>query len=208
MYSKTDINLSLPSLKYTRRQYVMKAPHRNIFSDNGEYLWKGHTFNIFLLWSTINNSKSQIYNKSFLPTAREGSVNHSIHGRGGRGVVDFPAWPAGSASRWGVRLVGGLHPGGSTSRGVCIQGVCIWGVCIQGSLHPGGLHQGGLHPGGVGQTPQLMTSSGGHCSGQYASYLNAFLFHLSSSKIIETKKCLIDMLPTVNSNTLYIPKHG
>ena len=39
MYSKTDINLSLPSLKYTQRQYVIKAEHWIIFSDNGEYLW-------------------------------------------------------------------------------------------------------------------------------------------------------------------------
>ena len=157
-------------------------------------------FSFFEAQSITPRAKYTI--KSFLPTAREGSVNHSIHGRGG-GVVDFPAWPAGSACRWGVRLVGGLHPGGSTFRGVCIQGVCIWGVCIQGVC----MHQGGASR-GVGQTPQLMTSSGGHCSGQYASYLNAFLFHLSSSKIIETKKCLIDMFPTVNSNTLYIPKHG
>ena len=126
MYSKTDINLSLPSLKYTRRQYVMKAPHWNIFSDNGEYLWKGHTFNIFLLWSTINNSKSQIYNK-ILFTDCKGRLCQSFYPREG-GLL---------TSQHDQRA---LHPGGvCVWWGVCIQGVCIWGVCIQGSLHPGGL---------------------------------------------------------------------
>ena len=44
--------------------------------------------------------------------------------------------------------------------------VCIWWVCIQGEK--------GLHAGGLGRPP-VVTSRGGHCSGLYASYWNAFL---------------------------------
>ena len=71
---------------------------------------------------------------------------------------------------------------GSAYSRVCIRaGLHPGGVCISGCLHPGGLHPGesaswgglhprGLHPGGlemglpqgVGQTPLIMTSSGGH----------------------------------------------
>ena len=73
----------------------------------------------------------------------------------------------------------------------CIRGICIWGVCIQGCLHPGwsayrgtclqrGMHPGDMHPESlhlVGLTNHpILTSSGGHSTGRYASYWNAFLF--------------------------------
>ena len=39
-----------------------------------------------------------------------------------------------------------------------------------GSTYEGGLPLGG----GAAQSPPVLTSSGGHCSGRYASYWNAF----------------------------------
>ena len=68
-------------------------------------------------------------------------------------------------------MVRGLHPGGG---GSAFRG---------GGQYPRG---GGLHPTGLPQgegsasrgldRPPVVTSSGSHCSGQYASYWNAFLF--------------------------------
>ena len=61
-----------------------------------------------------------------------------------------------------------LSTGGLHLVGVCIQGVA-------GCLHLG--EEGGCVSRGVMQIPTVVTSSGGHCSGRYASYLNAFLFY-------------------------------
>ena len=124
--------------------------------------------------------------KVSLPTAREGTVFRSVcqsfcpRGQGG---VGFPACISGHMTR-------GLHPGvciwGSVSRGVCIQeglhpersasGVCITGggYASGGSASRWGLGRPPLSALGDRQTP-LMTSSGGHCSGLYASYWKAFL---------------------------------
>ena len=49
------------------------------------------------------------------------------------------------------------------------------GVCLQGKESVSG--RGGLPPGLRGSAqapPPVLTSSGGHCSGQYVSYWNAF----------------------------------
>ena len=91
------------------------------------------------------------------------------------GVCIWGSLSRGSVSRWSC-IQGGLHPGGSASRDVCIGGSAS---TVKG-MHLGGLHPDGLWgdthclPWGDWQTP-LMTSSGGHCSGRYASYWNAFL---------------------------------
>ena len=49
-----------------------------------------------------------------------------------------------------------------------------------GGLPQGGLPQGGWSASG-GQTPLIMTSSGDHCSGWYASYWNVFLLIVDRS---------------------------
>ena len=77
-------------------------------------------------------------------------VCHSVH----RGEVGFPAGITGHITR-GSASRGGLPPGGSASRGVCLQG---------------GLHQGS------GQTPTPEHYRIRSTSGRYASYWNAFLF--------------------------------
>ena len=76
-------------------------------------------------------------------------------------------------------------------REVCLQGVCLWGSAFRDGVEqtPPGLPQGGwglprgdLHPhrvcigGGSVRQTRIVTSSGSHCSSQYASYWNAFLF--------------------------------
>ena len=129
--------------------------------------------------------------KVSLPTAREGTVFRSVcqsfcpRGQGG---VGFPACISGHMTR-------GLHPGvciwGGVSRGCVSRGCVSRRVCIQRGLHRGsasrveGMHLWGLHPDGGWGHPHclswgdwqipLMTSSGGHCSGRYTSYWNAFL---------------------------------
>ena len=74
-------------------------------------------------------------------------------------------------------------------KGNVFKGVCQ-SFCSQGSLLWGGLCSGGISApgqsllgrgrsllsGGVGTYPLLLTSNGGHCSGRYASYWNAFLY--------------------------------
>ena len=58
--------------------------------------------------------------------------------------------PGGSSSRGvclngGVDIQGGLPPSWSASRGVCIQGVSAsMGVYLQGDLHSGDLHPEGV----------------------------------------------------------------
>ena len=56
----------------------------------------------------------------------------------------------------------------------------VGGGRIGGPASEGGLHLGrvGSASRGVGQTPPIVTSSGGHCSGRHASYWNAFLFEI------------------------------
>ena len=68
--------------------------------------------------------------------------------------------------------------------GVCLKGGLPRGVvrsayrkvCLQGGLHLVGVEQTPqVCIKGVGQTPLVVTSSCGNCSGRYASYWNAFL---------------------------------
>ena len=64
-------------------------------------------------------------------------------------------------------------------------------------LEGGGLHPRGLHPWGRGgPNPLVLTSSGGHYSGRYASYWNAFLciynFKLINFTLINFKVVDID----------------
>ena len=49
------------------------------------------------------------------------------------------------------------------------KGVCLWGLPPGMSAFSGRSAYGDLHA--------VLTSSGGHCSGRYASYWNAFLFY-------------------------------
>ena len=54
----------------------------------------------------------------------------------------------------------------------------------------GGLHlDRGPHP--SKQRPPELTPSGGHCSGQYASYWNAFLLFLNLTNELQDRKLLI-----------------
>ena len=83
----------------------------------------------------------------------------------------------GTCIQRGLHL-GGLHPGGGglhPKGEVCIHGmgVCIQEVCIGGIDRPPWIC---LRREGVSADPLVVTSSGGHCSGRYASYWNAFLF--------------------------------
>ena len=82
---------------------------------------------------------------------------------------------------------GGLHPGESAARGVCIQGVlhqggCIQGVCIwvPGGLDPGGSASSGCEgiciQGRLGRPPPIGYYGIRQTSGRYASYWNAFKF--------------------------------
>ena len=67
-----------------------------------------------------------------------------------------------------------LGPGGSAPTG---WGVCSWGVCAwSGGSALGGACSGGV-PAPVGCLVE--TSQDDYCCGQYASYWNAFLLHLS-----------------------------
>ena len=52
------------------------------------------------------------------------------------------------------------------------------------------VHGEGLHP--EGGLPPVLTSSGGHCSGRYASYWNAFLFpkRFVSLLLVKNKQAL------------------
>ena len=72
---------------------------------------------------------------------------------------------------WRIRG-GGLHPGGSASRGFCLGGSASGGsasrrFCIQGGLHPGGLPRGvcpgDLHPGALLRGVCLGESAWGVC---------------------------------------------
>ena len=65
---------------------------------------------------------------------------------------------------------GGLHTVGSAYRRVCTDGVCIWRGSASRKYASMGSASGVLpnHP--------ILTSSGGHSTGRYASYWNAFLF--------------------------------
>ena len=69
--------------------------------------------------------------------------------------------------------------GGPDSKGVCLQGRwSAWGGGVRlqgrGGADSGG-ERGSAYRGGSAQ-PQVLTSSGGLCSGWYAFYWNAFLF--------------------------------
>ena len=59
-------------------------------------------------------------------------------------------------------MAGGMH-----SRRACLVGTCVAGACVaKGVCKAGGVRgRGGVHG-----------RRDGHCSGQYASYWNAFLF--------------------------------
>ena len=119
-------------------------------------------------WQSKGNAFSSLTNIYYRPQGKvmfaEASASHSVHK--GREVC---------------------------LQGVCLQGVCLWGSAFREGVEqtPPGLPQGGwglprgdLHPqgsasgGGVRQT-RIVTSSGSHCSSQYASYWNAFLFPMS-----------------------------
>ena len=63
-----------------------------------------------------------------------------------------------------------MHHRSHDQEGFCIRGVCIWGSASGGSA------SGVSASRGVRQTPPIMTSSGNHSSGRYASYCNAFLY--------------------------------
>ena len=97
----------------------------------------------------------------------EASVSHSVYRGGGL----HPGWGGsaseGSASRERVCIWEGLHPGRSASRRVGRGlGRSPW-VCFKGD--------------GIGQIPLIISSSGGHRSGRYASYWNAFLLFSTAS---------------------------
>ena len=55
-------------------------------------------------------------------------------------------------------MAGGMH-----GRGACMEG----GMCDRGACMTGGMHGGGMYG-----------RRDGHCSRQYASYWNAFLFDI------------------------------
>ena len=86
----------------------------------------------------------------------------------------------------------GRHAWGGVA-GACDawQGVCMAGAaCMEGDIHGrracmmegacvvGGMHGGGMLGGGCVWQRGMCGRGGGHCSGQYASYWNAFLFLL------------------------------
>ena len=74
------------------------------------------------------------------------------------------------------KMGGSMHGRGMCGRGACVAGACMvgvafmagrhawWGVCVAG--------RGDMHGRG------MRGRRDGHCSGRYASYLNAFLFVL------------------------------
>ena len=81
------------------------------------------------------------------------------------------AWPGVCMAR------GCAWPGG-----MCGLGVCMVGACMPRGVH-GGMHgQGGMcawgacKPGGRCALRGMHSRKNGHCSGQCASYWNAFLF--------------------------------
>ena len=107
------------------------------------------------------------------------SVGHSVP-RGiciGEGGFAF----RGGGGRGSSASIGGLHPEeGSASRGVCIwraRCASLPGIDTPPRQTPTGRHRPplGRHPSGrhLWQTPH---KAGGHYSGRYASYWNAFLF--------------------------------
>ena len=71
----------------------------------------------------------------------------------------------------GQALQGGMHGGG----GMCGGGHAWQGACMAGGMHGGGVHGRGACVAGEGG---LHGRRDGHCSGQYVSYWNAFLFLL------------------------------
>ena len=67
--------------------------------------------------------------------------------------------------------------GGMNGKGVHGR-VCVWqGVCVAGGHACGGMHGGVCLTGGMRDRGACVCGrSDGHCSGQYVSYWNAFLF--------------------------------
>ena len=68
-------------------------------------------------------------------------------------------------------------------KGDICGGLCAW----QGGIHGGGMHGRGVHGRGTCMAVGCVTGGmhgrrDGHCSGRYASYWNAFLFHAKERK--------------------------
>ena len=80
-----------------------------------------------------------------------------------------------SVHREVVCMAGGMHGGGACIAGGCGRGACMSrGMCGRGACMAGGM------PG----------RRGGHCSGRYASYWNAFLFWHSFIRVLRNAKIL------------------
>ena len=65
--------------------------------------------------------------------------------------------------------VGGVHDGGMHGRGACVTG----GMCGKGCVW-----QGGMCGKGVYMVRGMCGRSSSRCSGQYASYWNAFVYYI------------------------------
>ena len=70
---------------------------------------------------------------------------------------------------------------------VCAMGFGV-GMCMEVGTHP----PPEIGSGGGGYSPPILTSSGGHRSGRYASYRNAFL----NFPIIRTMRCNFEQKQT------------
>ena len=109
------------------------------------------------------------------------------------------AWPAGvgghmcgkgcvwqGACMAGGCMVGGVGPGGMHCGGVCGRGHAWRGGCMTG-VHGGVcVARGRALRGGACVAWGMLGRRDGHCSGQYASYWNAFLSKIliSSVKVV------------------------
>ena len=85
---------------------------------------------------------------------------------------------AGGMHGRGYAWQGGMHDFGLHGRG----GMHGSGVCVVGGMHGrghvGGMHGGGMHGRGHAWQGCVRGRKNGNCSGQYASYWNAFLSHI------------------------------
>ena len=80
-------------------------------------------------------------------------------------------------SQRGVHGRGGICVmGGMCGLGACVVGRCAWqGLCMVGGCVTGGRAWWGVHCMGGICSRRVDDRGDGHCSGQYASYWNAFL---------------------------------
>ena len=114
----------------------------------------------------------------FTSLCQEFCPQGGMHGRGAC-VVGGYVWQGGHAWQ-GACMVGGMHgrevciAGGVHGRGTCMAGGHAWqgGMCGRGNVWWGGAWEGACMAGGCAW------QENGDCSGQYASYWNAFLFVL------------------------------